>query len=93
MDRLLVLNKDMGALEARVTGLERRIDDRLASQAKELENLRHEQKDSNNKLDRLLGLVQQGQGSWKTLGTLSVIAVAAGGVVAWILDRVQFLNI
>ena len=87
-EELMKLNREFGSLEARIAGLERRVDERMDAQKRELEDLKNAHKESNGKLDELLMLVQAGKASWKTAVGIAAGASSLTLAVAWIVERI-----
>lgn len=87
LEKWMKFSERMGGVEARVTGLERRIDDRLTSQAKELDELRRSLKESSGKLDEVIRLMHRGAGGWKALSVVGAASIGIFSVVSWAIEK------
>jgi len=86
---MLRTTRELGSMESRLSSLERRLDERLSTQATELENLRKEAKETNGKLDEVLRLVDRGKTSWKTVTMIGTSIAAFFGFLVWLAEKVQ----
>lgn len=79
LDQLIRLNRELGSVEARLSGLERSVDQRLDAQRRELVDLKLAHQKSCEKLDKLISLAEAGRASWKTI--LFIGGTASGGTL------------
>jgi hypothetical protein len=88
-DFMMRTTRELGTMDARLSSLERRLDERLSIQAQELAQLRQDSKQTNEKLDEVLRLVDRGKTSWKTLTIIATSITAFFTFLVWLAEKVQ----
>lgn len=96
---MMALNRELGTITARVEGLEKslntrveglekRVEEKLKDQAEELKELKSESKLTNEKLDNLLKLVENGKTTWKTISVISSVVAGLFAFLVWVAQNV-----
>lgn len=88
MERIFSFNRELGSLSTRVDGLERRLEERLQSQSKELESLRKDVRESNKKLDSLLRIVDGSRFTWRTFTFVGSGVAALFAALVWVANNI-----
>lgn len=76
---LMTLERDIGALQARVEALEKRLDERLSLQDRAMASI-------DSKLTRLVSEAEQARGGLRVLFIVASVAGSLGAGIAWLVS-------
>lgn len=88
----LTVDREMGRLEGRLDALEQRQKDHEKRVEDDLKEIRAAQKNHQDSLDNIEGILLQATGAIKLVSLIVAVATAFGGFVTWALGLWNFGN-